>query len=185
MPFEFERTSLEGLCIIRPKRFLDARGHFEECYQQEIFAENGISKPFIQDNQSYSKNGTIRGLHYQNPPHAQAKLIRVIVGKILDVAVDIRLNSKTFGNHFSIELDAAKGDMLFVDEGFAHGFAILSVEAIVHYKTTRYYAPEAEDGIFWNDPDLGIDWKTTEPCLSAKDSKLPRLKDKPKDTFPS
>ena len=109
--------------------------------------------------------------------------MRAIVGKILDIAVDIRLQSKTFGKHFAIELDADRGEMLYIPEGFAHGFSILSNDAIVQYKTTAYYAPHTEDGILWNDPDLGIDWKTEHPCLSPKDTHLPLLKNKAKESF--
>jgi dTDP-4-dehydrorhamnose 3,5-epimerase len=177
MPFEFIPASIEGLWIIQPKRFRDDRGYFEECYQARVFSDHGISKPFVQDNQSYSQLGTIRGLHFQKPPHAQAKLVRAVTGKILDVAVDIRLGSKTYGDHFSIELDAADGKMLYVGEGLAHGFAVLSDDAIVHYKTTDFYNPKAEYGIIWNDPDLGIDWKIQNPSLSPKDKQLPSLKD--------
>ena len=177
MPFEFIPASIEGLWIIQPKRFRDNRGYFEECYQESVFSDHGISKPFVQDNQSYSQLGTVRGLHFQKPPYAQAKLVRAVTGKILDVAVDIRLDSKTYGDHFSIELDAAEGKMVYVGEGFAHGFAVLSKNAIVHYKTTNFYHPKAESGIIWNDPSLGIDWKKQKPCLSPKDTLLPLLKD--------
>lgn len=177
MPFEFIPASIEGLWIIQPKRFRDDRGYFEECYQASVFSDHGISKPFVQDNQSYSQLGTVRGLHFQKPPYVQAKLVRAVTGKILDVAVDIRLDSKTYGDHFSIELDAAEGKMVYVGEGFAHGFAVLSKNAIVHYKTTNFYHPKAESGIIWNDPSLGIDWKTQKPCLSPKDTLLPLLED--------
>ena len=176
MSFEFKRAPLDGLWIIKPKRYGDNRGYFEECYQSEVFAGQGISESFVQDNQSYSQKGAIRGLHFQKPPHAQAKLVRAVTGKILDVVVDIRSTSKTFGNHFSIELDEVDGEMLYLPEGFAHGFAVLSNQALVHYKTSRYYNPEAEGGIIWNDPDLQIDWKTKDPCLSNKDAQLPSFK---------
>lgn len=176
MPFEFTPAPIDGLWIIEPKRFNDDRGYFEECYHSKVFSENGIKKEFVQDNQSFSLLGTIRGLHFQKPPYAQAKLVRAVTGKILDVAVDIRANSKTFGMHFAIELDSMNGKMLYLSEGFAHGFAVLSKEAIVHYKTTDFYQPKAECGILWNDPDIGIDWKTKEPRLSPKDVNLPLLK---------
>jgi dTDP-4-dehydrorhamnose 3,5-epimerase len=185
MPFEFKRAPLDGLWIIKPKRFSDERGYFEECYQSKVFADNGITKQFVQDNQSYSQQGAIRGLHFQNPPYAQGKLVRAVTGRILDVAVDIRVGSKTFGDHFSIELDATNGEMLYIDEGFAHGFAVISQEAIVHYKTTAYYQPKSESGIIWNDPDLGIDWKTEQPRLSEKDTTLPLLKNLSETGTPS
>ena len=176
MPFEFKRAPLDGLWIIKPKRYSDKRGYFEECYQSEVFAGQGISEPFVQDNQSYSQKGAIRGLHFQKPPYAQAKLVRAVTGKILDVVIDIRSTSKTFGNHFSIELGEADGEMLYLPEGFAHGFAVLSNEALVHYKTSRYYNPEAEGGIIWNDPKLNIDWSSLKPIVSTSDSQLPLLK---------
>ncbi len=177
MPFEFQKAPLGGLWVITPKRFKDGRGCFEECYHSEVFKQNGITKSFVQDNQSISQQGTIRGLHFQNPPHAQGKLVRAVTGCILDVAVDIREKSKTYGDHYSIELSQENGIMLYIEEGFAHGFAVLSNEAIVHYKTTSFYAPQSEGGIIWNDPDLGIDWRTPNPCLSQKDTHLPLLKD--------
>ncbi|MDA7617991.1 dTDP-4-dehydrorhamnose 3,5-epimerase [Verrucomicrobia bacterium] len=176
MPFEFEKTSPEGLVVVKPVRFHDSRGHFEECFHRKLFHENGIQGDFVQDNQSYSIRHTLRGLHYQIPPCAQAKLVRVIQGKVLDVVVDIRLDSPSYGSHYKIELDAEKGCMLYIPEGFAHGFAVLSDSAIVHYKTTSFYNPHLEAGICWNDPELAIDWNIASPLLSEKDAQLPLLK---------
>jgi len=178
MPFEFENAALNGIVIVHPKRFRDARGAFEECYHSRDFAENGIEPPFVQDNQSWSIQNTVRGLHYQQRPGAQGKLVRVVAGRILDVAVDIRQQSPTFGKHICFELDAEKGTMIYIPDGFAHGFSVLSAEAVVHYKTTSFYQPDLEQGIRWDDPDLGIDWKVDHALLSDKDKELPSLNEK-------
>lgn len=177
MPFAFTQAPLEGIVLIQPKRFSDDRGSFEECFHRRDFEAHGITHEFVQDNTSFSVKNTIRGLHFQIAPHAQAKLLKVLEGHILDVAVDIRQQSATFGKHFAIELSSDLGNMIYIPDGFAHGFAVLSDTAIVHYKTTNYYHPASESGIVYNDPDLGIDWKITEPLISTKDAVLPFLKD--------
>lgn len=175
MPFEFEKSALDGIVLIQPKRFGDARGSFEECYHRRDFEAQGIHVDFVQDNTSFSIKGTIRGLHFQKAPHGQAKLLKVLNGRVLDVAVDIREHSATFGKHIAIELSAESGNMIYIPEGFAHGFSVLSETAIVHYKTSNYYHPQAEGGIFYRDPELAIDWKTDAPLVSPKDEALPLL----------
>lgn len=164
--------------LIVPKRLEDHRGFFVETYNRRRFAELGIDLDFVQDNHSLSREaGVLRGLHYQIAPHAQAKLIRVIKGRILDVAVDIRAGSPSFGRHVAEELSAAGSAMLLVPVGFAHGFVTLEPETEVLYKVTDTYAPECDRGIAWNDPALGIDWRlgARKPIVSDKDGKHPRL----------
>ena len=166
---EIERTFIDDLLIIRPKVFNDGRGHFFESWNQRAFAEAGINAEFVQDNQSLSQKGVLRGLHFQDPPFAQAKLVRVITGAVLDIAVDIRKNSATYGKHFAIELNAENKTMFFIPEGFAHGFITLCDHTIFAYKCAGYYNKASEDTILWNDPDLGINWGTSSPLLSEKD----------------
>ncbi len=177
--------SIPGLLLVVPKKFADHRGFFSETYRESALAEAGFRGGFVQDNHSLSvAAGTLRGLHFQKPPHAQAKLVRVLRGRILDVAVDIREGSPTFGRHDAVELSAENGRQLLVPEGFAHGFVTMEPDTEVFYKVSSYYAPEADSGILWNDPALGIDWKiTTEPVLSAKDAALPPISSLPAGLF--
>lgn len=162
-------TSIPDLLIIQPKVFEDARGYFYESYSKSLFEIHGIHEDFVQDNQSLSQAGVLRGLHFQNPPYAQGKLVRVIKGAILDVAVDIRKNSPTYGNHFLIELNEKNKTMLWIPTGFAHGFVTLEDDTIFSYKCTNYYNKASEGCILWNDKDLGINWNIENPTLSEKD----------------
>ena len=165
-----------AVILIEPPRFGDARGWFSETYNARIFAAHGIDLSFVQDNTSFSATaGTVRGLHYQSPPFVQDKLVRVIHGRILDVAVDIRGGSATFGKHVAVELSAENGRQLLVPAGFAHGFITRDPNTLVAYKVTNFYAPDHDHGIFWADPDLGIDWGVNgaEAILSPKDMALP------------
>lgn len=175
----FIETDLPGLYIIEPKIYEDSRGYFFESYNGEDFRVQGLAINFIQDNQSKSTYGVIRGLHYQHSPHAQTKLVRVLDGKIYDVVVDIRQGSPTFGRSFGIELSSENKKQLFVPKGFAHGFSVLSDFAVVFYKCDYLYTPGSEGGIRFNDPLLNIDWKinSSTAIVSQKDSNLPMLKD--------
>lgn len=166
-------TAIEGVVILEPKVFGDERGYFFESFSQREFEEKVCRTTFVQDNESSSRYGVLRGLHFQKPPHAQAKLVRVVKGKVLDIAVDIRKGSPTFGHHVSTELSGENKRQLFIPRGFAHGFAVLSDEVVFQYKCDRYYVPHSEGGILWNDPALGIDWKLPEEdvILSEKDKK--------------
>ncbi len=170
-------TAIPDLFIIEPKVFEDSRGYFLESYNMNVLSENGINIQFIQDNESKSSKGVLRGLHYQLAPYAQTKLIRVISGKILDVVVDIRNGSPTYGQHFSIELSGENKLQLFIPKGFAHGFSVLSDEVIVNYKCDNFYQPNAERGILYNDTDLSIDWRIDleQAVISAKDKVNPIL----------
>jgi dTDP-4-dehydrorhamnose 3,5-epimerase len=173
---QITKTPLLGLQIIESDIKLDPRGYFMECYHQERLAQLGIHTQFVQENQSHSKKGTVRGLHYQLNPYAQAKLIRVIDGEIWDVAVDIRQGSPTFGQWEGILLSAKNNKQLLIPRGYAHGFAVISEQATIIYKCDNFYHPEAEAGIYWLDPQLAINWKiTTTPLLSARDQQLPCL----------
>jgi dTDP-4-dehydrorhamnose 3,5-epimerase len=165
-------TPLEGLVIIEPKIFHDDRGYFFESFNQSEFAENDIPTNFVQDNQSLSYKGVLRGLHFQNAPYEQGKLVRVTRGAVLDVAVDIRKKSQTFGKHFSVELNDQNHRMLWIPPGFAHGFATLEDHTVFIYKCTRFYSKASESGIRFDDPDLNIDWKISKPILSDKDLQL-------------
>lgn len=177
--WRFVPLALPDIILVEAPRFADARGWFRETYNQRIFAENGIELDFVQDNMSLSAAvGTVRGLHYQSEPFAQDKLVRVLHGSVLDVAVDIRKSSPTFGRHVAAELSAQNGRALLVPAGFAHGFITREPETVVAYKVTAYYAPEHDHGIFWADRELGIDWdigSEVEPTLSPKDLHLPQL----------
>jgi len=166
-------TAIEGFVILEPEVFGDERGYFFESFSQREFEEKVCKTTFVQDNESSSRYGVLRGLHFQKPPHAQAKLVRVVKGKVLDIAVDIRKGSPTFGHHVSIELSGENKRQLFIPRGFAHGFAVLSEEVVFQYKCDNYYVPHSEGGILWNDPALGIDWKLPEEdvILSEKDKK--------------
>lgn len=167
-------TGIPDLYIIEPKVFGDERGYFLESYSDTWFRENIADTNFVQDNESKSSKGVLRGLHFQKPPMAQAKLVRAIEGEVLDVVVDLRKESPTYGEHFSIVLSAENKKQLFVPRGFAHGFSVLSETAIFSYKVDNFYAPENEGGIIWNDHSLNIDWKlpANEVKLSAKDKEL-------------
>ncbi len=168
-------TKLPGLIIIEPKIYRDKRGYFLESYNQKTYAERGISMKFLQDNQSRSTRGVIRGLHYQLEPHAQTKLVRVLEGEIYDVVVDIRKNSPTFGQWFGLTLSMENQKQLLVPKGFAHGFSVLTEYATILYKCDNFYHPESEAGIIYNDKDLNIDWKINpeKALVSGKDLELP------------
>jgi dTDP-4-dehydrorhamnose 3,5-epimerase len=172
-------TGFKGLYIIQPKVYTDDRGYFFESYKHKTFVDSGISFKPVQDNESRSTRGVIRGLHYQLNPFAQAKLIRVVVGKIFDVAVDLRKKSKTFGKWYGIELDAENKTQFFIPKGFAHGFSVLSDIAVIQYKCDNLYSPQHERGISLNDPDLNIDWNVgnLNPIISEKDLKHPTFKE--------
>lgn len=182
MPFEFEIQKIEDVILVKPKVFGDNRGFFMEAYKKSEFFENGIAIEFNQDNHSKSTKGVLRGLHYQKSPYAQAKLVRCSKGRIYDVAVDIRPESKTFGQYVKVELSEENKQMLFIPEGFAHGFVVLSEEAELLYKASGEYAPQADRGIRWNDETIGINWEIDfEPILSEKDMVQPFLKDVKKE----
>lgn len=170
MPFEYEKQSIPDVILVKPKVFGDKRGFFMETYKKSDFFANGITVEFNQDNHSKSTKGVLRGLHFQKAPHAQAKLVRCSKGRIYDVAVDIRPNSKTFGKYVKVELSEENKHMLFIPEGFAHGFVALSDEVELLYKASGEYCLEADCGILWNDKDINIDWEIDfEPILSDKD----------------
>lgn len=175
----FHKTDIEGLVLFEPAVFEDHRGWFIESYNMRSFRQAGILNRFVQDNQSYSKYGVIRGLHYQLPPFAQAKLVRVLRGKIYDVVVDIRKGSPTYKKHYGVELSAGNKKQLFIPAGFAHGFSVLSEEAEVMYKCDHFYNKRSEAGILYSDPELAIDWKVPmdKALVSDKDKQLPRLAD--------
>jgi dTDP-4-dehydrorhamnose 3,5-epimerase len=166
---EIIETKLKGVVVLKPKVFEDARGYFFESYNRKVFTDAGITADFVQDNQSLSQKGVLRGLHFQNNPFAQGKLVRVITGSVFDVAVDIRKNSPTYGQWFGTELTEANKLMMYIPEGFAHGFATLADNTVFSYKCTNFYNKAAEDCLLWNDPDLNIDWKLQNPLLSEKD----------------
>ena len=173
-------TDIPAVKIIVPARHGDHRGMFSETYNRQVFAEFGLDHEFVQDNQSLSADrGTLRGLHYQTPPFGQDKLVRVIRGAILDIAVDLRRDSPTFRQHVAIRVSAEEGNQVFVPIGFAHGFCTLEPDTEVIYKVTNYYAPDHDAGIIWNDSEIGIDWPVDAAgiTLSDKDRKLPSLKD--------
>ncbi len=169
---EFRPTPIEGLIEIFPKLFGDTRGIFFESYKKELFFANGIAEDFVQDNQSFSEKGVLRGLHMQHGAYAQGKLVRVISGKVLDVVVDIRKNSPTFGQHLKFVLDAKLNNMVYVPPGFLHGFATIE-DAIFSYKCTNYYQKSAEGGVKFDDNTLNIDWGIETPNVSEKDLQLP------------
>lgn len=175
------KTDIEGVVIIEPRVFGDHRGYFFESFSEREFSENVREVKFVQDNESKSGYGVLRGLHFQKSPYAQGKLTRVVKGAVLDVAVDIRRGSPTFGKHVAVELSEDNHRQLFIPRGFAHGFVVLADEVIFQYKCDNFYAPESEGAIAWDDPDLAIDWKVPADkiILSAKDTSHPRLKDAP------
>ncbi len=174
MPFEFIRQEIEDVILVKPKVFGDNRGFFLESYKKSDFVQNGIDVEFNQDNHSKSTAHVLRGLHYQEAPHGQAKLVRCSRGRIYDVAMDIRPESKTFGKYVKVELSEENKCMLFIPEGFAHGFVVLSDEAELLYKASGEYAPQADRGILWSEVDWDIDF---EPILSEKDKVQPKLKE--------
>lgn len=170
---KFETTDIEGVILIQPVIFDDGRGHFFESYSKRKWEEYGLDVTFLQDNQSLSQKGVLRGLHFQKPPHAQAKLVRVIKGSVQDVVVDIRTSSPTFGRHISVELSEHNKTQLYVPEGFAHGFLTLEDNTIFSYKCSNFYHQPSEGAILWNDNDLGIKWALDDPILSDKDLDAP------------
>ena len=175
---QIEQTALADVLIITPRRFGDERGFFSESWNRRAFAQAGLEFDFVQDNESLSVDvGTLRGLHYQAPPDAQAKLVRVARGAILDVAVDVRRGSPDFGKWVSVELSAENGRQILIPRGFLHGFVTLQPHTHVLYKADNYYAPESDGAVVWNDPDLAIDWQTDKVTLSDKDAAAPRLAD--------
>ncbi len=176
-------TSIEGVFIIEPKVFKDSRGFFMETYNQNRYVEAGINRKYVQDNLSFSVQGTVRGLHYQIN-HPQAKLIQVITGEIFDVAVDIRPGSSTFGQWIGVHLTDQNMRQLFISEGFAHGFCILSETAHLSYKCSDFYVPDDEGGIIWSDPGIGIDWPVEDPIISEKDKGYPNLSDLTSEELP-
>lgn len=177
MTLEVRDLAIAGLILATPKRFEDERGYLSEVYNARSFSQSGIGRAFVQDVHSFSpKVGTVRGLHFQAPPHAQAKLVRVARGRILDVSVDLRKDSASFGRHVAVELSAENWRQIFIPEGFAHGYCTLEPNTDVLYKVSAYYAPESEGGIRWNDARLGIDWPSGAGAqVSVKDSSLPCL----------
>ncbi|MEI6815803.1 MAG: dTDP-4-dehydrorhamnose 3,5-epimerase [Bacteroidota bacterium] len=174
---DIQTTPIEGLLILNPRIFKDERGYFFESYNKLEFERLGLNFNFVQDNQSFSIKHVLRGLHYQNPPFEQGKLVSVASGAALDVAVDIRKDSKTFGHHFSVILSEENNKIFWIPAGFAHGFITLEDNTRFVYKCTNNYNKAAEGGIIWNDPDLNIDWGIDKPLISEKDQILPRLKE--------
>ncbi len=168
---------IDGPLVIQPRIFNDSRGYFYESYNETAFINAGINLLFVQDNQSLSQKGAVRGLHFQAPPFEQGKLVRVITGAVIDVIVDIRKNSPTYGQHFSIELNEENKTMFWIPPGFAHGFETLVDNTIFLYKCTNLYDKSSEGGLLFNDPEIGINWKTKEPIVSDKDLILPHIKD--------
>ena len=179
-------TEIEGVLIIKPRIFQDSRGYFFESFNQREFEDKVGPVTFVQDNESKSCYGVVRGLHFQKGEHSQSKLVRVVKGKVLDVAVDLRPGSKTFGKHVAAELSEDNHRQFFIPRGFAHGFSVLSDEVIFQYKCDNFYCPESEGAIAWDDPDLGIDWKVPKDkiILSEKDRKHPKLRDYRPEDFP-
>lgn len=177
---KLKETGISGLMVIEPDVFGDSRGYFMESFSLRKFRElTGLDIDFVQDNESKSSYGVVRGLHFQHPPHAQSKLVRVVQGRVLDVAVDLREGSPTYGKHYAIELSGENHLQMLIPKGFAHGFAVLSDEAVFQYKCDEYYAPESEGAVAWDDPDLAIDWMLPKEDirLSEKDKAHPNLKD--------
>lgn len=170
---EIIKTKIKDLLIIKPRVFRDERGYFFEAFNETLFKENGLNFNFVQDNESKSQKGVLRGLHFQKPPYSQGKLVRVIKGAVLDVAVDLRKDSETYGQHFSVELTEENKTMYWIPPGFAHGFLTLRDETIFSYKCTNLYNKESEGAIIWNDKDLNIDWGISNPIVSEKDKIAP------------
>lgn len=177
MPFKFERLSIPGIILIEPTVYKDGRGFFMETYKFSEFTAFGISNRFVQENHSKSTHGVLRGLHYQKKQKAQGKLIQIIHGEVFDVAVDIRKGSPTYSRWVGVKLSAGRNHLLYIPDGFAHGFCVLSEMAEVLYKVSEEYSPEHEGGIIWNDPDTAISWPIQDPILSKKDAAYTRLKE--------
>lgn len=174
---EIRETKLSGLIILEPKVFGDERGSFMETYNRETFARLGLDMTFVQDNESVSAKGVLRGIHFQRPPFAQGKLVRVVSGRALDYAVDLRRNSPTYGQYACVELSGRNKRMMYLPEGFAHAFLSLEDDTVFNYKCTNFYNKQSEDGLLWSDKDLGIEWPMDNPILSEKDLKLGLFKD--------
>ncbi|MEX1188897.1 MAG: dTDP-4-dehydrorhamnose 3,5-epimerase [Bacteroidia bacterium] len=174
---KFEDIFIPGIKVIYPRVFEDPRGYFFESYNQKAFSDAGISDDFVQSNQSLSQKGVLRGMHFQCPPHDQSKLVRVIRGAVLDVVIDIRVGSPTYGKHYSIKLSEENKTVLYIPVGFAHGFLTLEDNTLFSYKCGNFYNKESEQGLMWNDPSVGIDWKIQNPILSEKDLNNESLKD--------
>jgi len=177
VPFEFEKCEIHNVLLIKPKVFCDERGFFLETYKKSSFLEAGIKEDFNQDNFSFSKRGVLRGLHLQRKPKSQSKLVRCVKGEILDVIVDVRANSNTFGKWLSFLLNDVNQHILYVPDGFLHGFVVLSENAIVHYKASCEYCVNCEDGVVWNDKTLDINWQIKDPIVSDKDKLLKKFID--------
>lgn len=179
MPFTFTKAPIDGLVIIEPRAFPDERGFFMESFKQSEFEKAGIFGPFVQDNHSRSKKGVLRGLHFQRPPYAQGKLVRVSRGRAWDVVVDLRAGSPTFGKYFALELSEENGRLFWISEGFAHGFLALEDDTELQYKCTAEYHAASDGGVRWDDPDLAIAWPDIgmAPIVSAKDAALPLLRE--------
>lgn len=178
---DIQETKLKGVLIFTPKVFGDERGYFFESFREKIFAENGINVKFVQDNISHSKKNTVRGLHYQVGEFAQGKLCQVVYGRVLDVAVDIRFGSPTFGQYVATVLSSENHEQLWIPPGFAHGFSVLSETATFHYKCTNYYDKASERAILFSDKTLNIDWNVTEPLVSQKDLEAPMFNNSSQD----
>ncbi len=176
-------TKLPGVLILEPEVFGDQRGYFLETWRSTRYQEAGIRGPFVQDNIAFSGKGILRGLHFQYP-QPQGKLVQVLSGEVVDVAVDVRVGSPTFGQWVSEVLSEANHRQMYIPPGFAHGYCVISEAALFSYKCTDFYSPETEIGIIWNDPELNIEWPITEPGLSSKDASYPRLKDLPREKLP-
>lgn len=174
---ELNKTPIDGLLIIKPDVFRDQRGYFFETYNRETFVKHGLDVTFVQDNESKSKKGVLRGLHFQRPPFAQCKLVRVVHGAIMDVAVDLRKGSPTCGKWHAVELSDENKLMFWIPEGFAHGFISLSDNTVVAYKCNNVYHRESEGSIHWNDPDIHIDWRINDPLVSEKDNLAPSFEE--------
>lgn len=180
---KIETTPMQGLLVIEPVVYADTRGHFLETFQQQRYREKGVPADFVQDNLAFSHKNVLRGLHFQ-VTYPQAKLIQAVSGEIFDVAVDVRPGSRTFGTWFAVRLSAENRRLLFVPEGFAHGYCVTSETATVMYKCSEYYHPEDEGGVLWSDPKIGIDWPVPQPVVSDKDARLPTLETLPPDQLP-
>lgn len=172
---QIQTFDIEGPLLITPRVFPDDRGYFYESYNEQLFHKNGVTVKFVQDNQSCSRKGVLRGLHFQAPPFDQGKLVRVVKGAVIDVAVDIRKNSPTYGKHVRVELNDVNQKMLWIPAGFAHGFLSLIEDTVFLYKCTNLYDKASEGGLIWNDPDINIDWGIEHPLVSDKDLELPTL----------
>jgi dTDP-4-dehydrorhamnose 3,5-epimerase len=176
---KFTSPGLKGLVLIEPKILADSRGYFFESWHEKRFADAGLNLKFVQDNESCSAKGVLRGFHFQVPPYDQGKLVRVVKGAALDIVIDIRKNSAEYGKHYKVVLDDKQRNILWIPPGFAHGFLSMADDTVFVYKCTNFYDKSSEKGILWNDPDLNIDWGISHPLVSDKDLELPRLKELP------